>query len=248
METEEKLMKLNREANDDTSLVKFSRWVFLVLTILFILFFISNKQLYLSLIQEDSAAEWLTFAFLIIAGVVSLVVALKIRRQYHYLHWFFWLFFAFNIFAGFEEISWGQRIFGMKTEGVFAKYSDQNEINLHNTLQGMAKVKTKHIAMYALFVYGVILPWLISKKKISGNWLARHHIIVPPIFLTSGFLIATLFMIDVPTGNEEEVGELLYSLCFVLLMLHNLHLVNHSGVFEPEGLESRSKSTPSFKE
>lgn len=118
------------------------------------------------------------------------------------------LFFAFNLFAGLEEISWGQRVFEMKTEGVFAKYSDQNEINFHNALQGLLMVKTKHIAMYALFIYGVIFPWLIKKGKLSISWVKDELVIIPPLFLRSGFLIATLFMIDIPTGQEEEIGEL----------------------------------------
>jgi hypothetical protein len=68
------------------------------------------------------------------------------------------------------------------------------------------------------------------------------------MFLGSGFLIATLFMIDVPTGNEEEIGEFLYSLCFLLMMLHNLHLVKCSRVFDQAGEESRSNKTPSLSE
>ena len=241
-------MKNNHTANHNTFLVKLGRSVFLILTAIFITLLIADRPLYLAVIREDSLAEWLTFLFLIATAVVSLIIALKIRTLYNYWHWFFLLFFAFNVFAGFEEISWGQRVLGMKTEGVFAKYSDQNEINLHNTMQGLAKVKTKHIAMYALFIYGVILPWLIRNGRINGFWFARHQLIVPPTFLTGGFLIASLFMIDVPTGNEEEIGEFLYSICFLLMMLHNLYLVKHSRTFDHEREGSRSKSTPSFRE
>lgn len=103
----------------------------------------------------------------------------------------------------------------MKTEGVFAKYSDQNEINLHNTLQGMAMVKTKHIAMYALFFYGIILPWLVKKGKISNKWIQNNQLIIPPMFLRGGFLIATIFMIDVPTGRGRRRLENYYT-AFVL--------------------------------
>lgn len=241
-------MNDNRAVDHNAVLVTFSRSIFLILAVVFILLLITDRQLYLFIIREDSLAEWLTFIFLIAAGIASLVTALKIRNRYRYMHWFFWLFFVFNVFAGFEEISWGQRVFDMKTEGVFAKYSDQNEINLHNTLQGVAKVKTKHIAMYALFIYGVILPWLIKKGKISKDWFARLQLIVPPTFLAGGFFIATLFMIDVPTGNEEEVGEFLYSICFLLMILHNLHLVKNTRAFDQSGEEIRSKSTPSFRE
>lgn len=215
-----------------TFLEEFSRYIFLGLAGIFILLFFINRPFYLAIISEDSLAEWMTFAFLITTGFISLIIGIKIKKLYGYYHWFFLLFFAFNILAGFEEISWGQRVFDIKTEGVFAKYSDQNEINLHNTLQGLLMVKTKHIAMYVLFLYGVILPWLIKKGKIKTNWFTNNQLIVPPMFLIAGFLIATLFMIDIPTGQEEEIGEFLYSICFVMMMLHNLHLIKNTNTFE----------------
>ena len=241
-------MSNSHAINSNNFLVRFSRSIFVILAAIFIILLIADRQLYLSLIREDSLAEWLTFVFLLATGIVSLIIGLKIRKKYQYWHWFFWLFFAFNVFAGFEEISWGQRVVGMETTGVFAKYSDQNEINFHNTLQGLADVKTKHIAMYALFIYGVILPWLCRKRKVNGDWFRRHQLIVPPTYLSAGFLIATLFMIDIPTGNEVEVGEFLYSICFLLMMLHNLHLVNHSRSFDRSAEESSSNRTPSFRE
>ena len=223
-------------------------YIFAVLSAIFVLLYFFDKPFYLAVIREDSLAEWLTFAFLVATGVISLITGMIVKRRYGYLHWFFLLFFAFNILAGLEEISWGQRVFNMTTEGVFAKYSDQNEINLHNTMQGLLMVKTKHIAMYVLFFYGVILPWLVKKGKISSAWLKRVQLIVPHMFLRGGFLIASLLMIDIPTGHEEEIGEFFYSICFVLMMLYNYYLAKRTDAFATPGQAIRSKSMPSFKE
>ena len=173
---------------------------------------------------------------------------MRVKKRYGYIHWFFLLFFVFNILAGLEEISWGQRLFDLKTEGVFAEYSDQNEINFHNTLQGLLMVKTKHIAMYALFIYGVIFPWLIRLGRVNGTWFNNRQMIIPPGFLSVGFLIASLFMIDIPTGQEEEIGELFYSICFLLMMMHNLNLSRRTNFFNLSFQESSEKRTPSFNE
>ena len=239
---------MNNQSPHKTFLERYSLYIFLVITAVFILLLLVNRPLYDAVIQEDSLAEWLTFGFLVIAGIISLIIGIRIRQRYDYFHWFFLLFFGFNILAGLEEISWGQRVFDMKTEGVFAKYSDQNEINLHNTMQGMARVKTKHIAMYSLFFYGLILPWLVKKGKIRHQWISNNQLIIPPMFLRGGFLIATLFILDFPSGREEEIGEMLYSICFVVMMLHNLHLLKNTNSFDPALQESQSNKIPSLSE
>lgn len=225
-----------------------SRNVFWILSVLFVILLITNRNVYFTIIHEDNLVEWLTFAFLTATGIISLLIGLDIKKRFGYIHWFFMLFFAFNILAGLEEISWGQRLFDLKTEGVFAEYSDQNEINFHNTLQGLLMVKTKHIAMYALFIYGVIFPWLIRTGKVNGTWFSSHQLIIPPAFLSVGFLIASLFMIDIPTGQEEEIGEFFYSICFLLLMTHNLNLAKRTNFFNLSFQESSEKRTPSFNE
>lgn len=140
------------------SIPKWGVYIFPALTLIFALFYLIDESRYRYLIMEDSIVEWLTFAFLIAAGILSLVIAVKIKRRHRYFHWFFILFFGFNLLAGFEEISWGQRVFGVETTGIFHKYSDQNESNLHNTFQGLFHITTKHIALLALLFYGTIFP------------------------------------------------------------------------------------------
>ena len=206
------------------SIPKWGLYLFPVLTVIFAAFYFIDEDFYRSIIREDSIVEWLTFAFLISAGFVSIIVALKIWNKHNYLHWFFILFSAFNILAGLEEISWGQRVFEIETTGVFQKYSDQNEVNLHNTFQGIFKIKTKHIALIVLFIYGCILPGLIQKKKIQFEKMPLRQFIVPPMFLRRGFAIASILMLDFQTGHEEEVGELFFSICFFIMMLWNLQL------------------------
>ncbi|WP_026899120.1 hypothetical protein [Daejeonella oryzae] len=220
-----------------TGKLKKATLLFPLLIFSFLIILFINKSVYLSVLQEDGIAEWLTFVCLLISGIISLLIAIRIKKKYHYFHWFFILFFAFNVFAGLEEISYGQRVFGMETTGVFAKYSDQNEINLHNTLQGMFKMKTKHVALYALFIYGVILPWMISKGKFA--WIKKSQIIVPPAYLSMGFILGTIMMLDFITGREEEIGEFIYSICFVFFMLHYNNVSKYTSDFTTQNQLSK---------
>jgi hypothetical protein len=220
----------------------FSKYIFPILTFVFGLLYFLSADIYQLLIQEDSFVEWLTFFLLLATSLLSFHIASRIKQQYGYQHWFFIFFCGFNVLAGLEEISWGQRVIGWETTGVFAKYSDQQETNLHNTMQGIFAIKTKNLALWVLFCYGVVLPWLAAKTKLLAGWMKPQYFIIPPIFLSLGFLIATLLMCDFPTGREEEVGEFFYSLCFWLMALHYYQLVKHSPIFERKASVSQRKN------
>lgn len=229
------------------SIPKWGLYVFPVLTLIFAAFYLLDESLYRSIIKEDSIVEWLTFAFLTAAGILSLILATRIKLNHQYLHWFFILFFGFNILAGLEEISWGQRVFDVETTGVFHEYSDQNEMNLHNTFQGLFHIKTKHIALLVLFLYGSILPGLLRDRNPQYSNSLLRQFIVPPMFLRGGFTIGAILMLDFQTGHEEELGEFFFSICFFIMMLWNLTLFKR-GYFRPDSYLSISKRTPSLSE
>ena len=73
------------------------------------------------------------------------------------------------------------------------------------------------MAGIVLFVYGVCLPGLAFHHKVRAVY-DKFDFVVPPFFLSLGFLISALMMFDEPTGYEEEIGEFLFSLCFALFM------------------------------
>jgi hypothetical protein len=226
---------------------KLGLYVFPVLTSLFIALYFADENLYRRAIKEDSLIEWLTFTFLLVAGSLALYIVTRIKSRHHYFHWFFMLFLAFNFLAGLEEISWGQRVFDLETRGLFKEYSDQNEINLHNTFQGMFHIKTKHVALLVLLIYGTLLPWIMrSGGKISDIPIFRQFIL-PPMFLRGGFIIAAILMLDFQTGHEEEIGEFFFSICFVIMMLWNVVLFKR-GFFRPNTHFSIPKSIPSLSE
>ena len=226
---------------------KLGLYLFPVLTVVFAVFYLADESLYRYIIKEDSIVEWLTFAFLIVAGFLSFIIASGIRKSHHYFHWFFILFFGFNLLAGLEEISWGQRVFDVETTGVFHEYSDQNEMNLHNTFQGLFHIKTKHIALLVLLIYGSLLPGIMRNRNPQYGKMPLRQFIIPPMFLRGGFTIAAILMLDFQTGHEEEIGEFFFSICFFIMMLWNLKLFKR-GYFRPDNYFSISKRTPSLSE
>lgn len=194
-----------------------------LLCALFAVLYQRDRSQYLRLTEEDELLEWMTFAFLFGAGLLLVRVAPRLRRGLGRSWLFLGAFGVFCLLAAMEEISWGQRVLQVESPAFFEEYSDQQEINAHNVLQQALKFKTKNVAQAVLFVYGVCVPLLLRGPR--GQRLCRRvGCVIPPIALVPGFLLGVLLMYDVPTGQEEEIGEFVFSLCFLLFAIRTLRM------------------------
>jgi len=173
---------------------------------------------YYTSLREDGITEWATFVFLLAAGVLALFAAAGMRKAGDRRFWFVLVFAVGSLLAGFEEISWAQRVFDVESTEFFLEHSDSQEMNAHNVLQNVLAIKTKHVAGIVLLLYGVGLP-LLALNPAVGHACRRWGVVVPPRRLMLSWGLAALLMIDRPTGEEEELGEMLFSLCFFLLAL-----------------------------
>ena len=185
---------------------------------------VGPRPLYRWLLREDSVVESLTAVLLALAAVLAVAAAIRMPEPLRWSRVFFLLFAAFSLLMALEEISWGQRLLGIKPGAFFKTYSDQQEIGLHNVMQDYLKrqnspiVWTRKIAALALFAYGVILP-ILNRFAPFARLLPRLRLVVPPPALVPGFFLGSfLCWADWPTGREEELGEFLFSLCFFLLV------------------------------
>ncbi len=195
--------------------------IFPVVVALLAAVYLDDPYQYLNYVREDSLVEWLSFACLMLSGLIALDIGIQILRRERQFQWFFFAFGLFCLLMAFEEISWGQRLFSLTSPEYFLGNSDQQEINVHNVLQQKFDFKTKDLAALVLSVYGILLPLLALNRHVAAL-LQRFRLLIPPLYLIPGFLIASLLMFDVPTGFEEEIGEFLFGLCFLLFMMHEL--------------------------
>ena len=95
------------------------------------------------------------------------------------------------LFAGGEEISWGQRIFGWATPVGIEEINVQGETNLHNMafLQNFIPAHTLFNLFWA--AYGVALPLLNRLGKVR-TLLARIGVPVAPLWVASLFVLSYL--------------------------------------------------------
>lgn len=158
---------------------------------------------------EDLYGEWgQTYAF-----VAAFLLSLQLARSSSRYRWFFAALAAVCFYAFMEEISWGQRIFGIESPGFFKRYNLQRETNIHNLLVGPVSTETKAYVEYAvasaLLLYGLVYPLMLRLGWAPARWLDRLGVAAPPLYTWPFFVTAAWLELGPLSFNETEVAEML---------------------------------------
>jgi hypothetical protein len=111
---------------------KFHFGVIWLLTLLFLILFVANTALYDFLSLEDHFIEYATAVTLAVCGLFLIAAAYKKINKNFWLKAALYAGGVIFLIGAMEEISWGQRIFGVDTPEYLLEINDQNELNFHN--------------------------------------------------------------------------------------------------------------------
>ena len=162
--------------------------VFLGLSLYFLASIILEKGYSLTL--EDGIFENLTAVFYVSGSLFCLIGLFASHRRsprlvkYSMLGWA-----ALFFFLGMEEISWGQRLFGLETPEFLASRNLQNETNLHN----FSSVYLNRLFYSSVFLVGVALPSLRIISSRFNSIVTRLGIRLPQPQLIVPFILAFTF-------------------------------------------------------
>lgn len=147
-----------------------------------------DPDAYYTLAQEDRFLEWLTFWAFFVAAVVFLRNAIADRDQRGGLPWFAVGLCLFSGFVAFEEISWGQRLFGYRPPEYFLKENFQQELNLHNVIDTDLRMLGM---LLVLAGYGVVLA-LLGAVPAVARLASQWRVVVPPLATVPAFGLAAI--------------------------------------------------------
>lgn len=223
-----------------TTLLKWG--TFLLPVVLFLTFLgikISSPETYGIIVQEDTAIEWFQSLFFLLASVVSFFILLKFFRRRLVLHSILYGILALGLlFITMEEISWGQRIFGVETTGYFSQHNMQNEITLHN-LKPVAPLLSK---LYLLIGLIGTFGWIVVSRIRLKRQIPFASFYIPvwytssyffPVLLVYGLIsfvrpyaVEVLGIEELRMGHfliyrDQEPAELLLSLGFFFFVTAN---------------------------
>ena len=194
----------------------------LVLATGFFLFY-TNVPGFENFIKEDGTVEWLTVAGLVAGSVVCLSRFTRLLRKKTKWFLFVTLFLGlFLFFAAGEEISWGQRIFGLKTPAYFETHNAQQETNLHNLVVDGVKLNKlvfSLLMVIALAIYLVVIPILYQKNYAVNKFLDNSGVPIPRLYQVIGFGVVFIATSLIKHGKNAELLEACGASLFFLIML-----------------------------
>lgn len=148
------------------------------------------------LVREDEAIENMqAILYLIGAGLwaSAFFMISRVKRNEWREYIFYVLFLGLFLFFFFEEISWGQRLFGFSTPEALEEVNMQDETNVHN-----------------IGIQNSLL-WI---HLLMGLFLATIGIIFPMLKLSSKKVAMTFERLKLPVVNQDLVACFGISLVF----------------------------------
>lgn len=234
-----------------------------IVAVLFALLFFINPHTADWLAVEDFIVEYATAIASLIGALVLLVLSFPMLKNKEVLQGIFAIILSLGFFiVAMEEISWGQRLFGIESNEYFAENNMQGEINLHNFDTNL----TMLLFWIITFTFFVLLPLFKERtlkvlKKIKleslglfipGRWLTLIYAIALGFtinlylanIIMMVFTLMTLiyYLVALPDDLKKLKIPIVTTLLTVFVSLVLIHLVNY------ETLGVRSSATGEYKE
>lgn len=158
-------------------------------------FWLPDPDLLRRLSREDGPFETAGAAALLLAAIVAFIAwrrdtegnafgPLQTRRNI-----FFLLLALLFLFSAGEEISWGQRLLGLRTPGWLASVNNQGETNLHNLFKATSRrFNPSFFSSLFWFTYFLAIPMGARLSRRLRRRLAEINLPIGPIW--AGLLMA----------------------------------------------------------
>ena len=207
-----------------------------------------SPDAYNTLAKEDHWVESLTAVLFFLAGILLLATALAERSLLR--RCIYALGAAALVFAAGEEISWGQRIFGLATPDFLLEANAQQELNVHNISTNTFGQIYNEATLLLCIISGV--AFFCGKDRLGG-------IPLPSILLVLGFLLVSgyrplyeegvlshivsresvAFLICVYALLSSRTKLLMAAVAILAVVLIYQYVIYHSAVIEDRLYEVR---------
>jgi hypothetical protein len=186
--------------------------------------YLVSTDVYLNFVMEDGIVEYSTFFFLLFSSFVCLYRTIQYTMGKKGLWIFTWALLAGLFFFGAgDEISWGQRIFGIQSSEFFLEHNKQAETNLHNLVvdgYSLNKIIFSQFLFVVLAIYFLFSRLMGSKISFIRNLVNKFNIPIPRIFHIIVMLSAALMILTIQFTKDSELYELSFSVVFFLIFLN----------------------------
>ena len=142
--------------------------------------------------RYEGFLEKFTTLLLLISAIILIISSCLINKKLYPTGTIRKIIFILLVISGVlllifgEEISWGQRIFGWESSGVFIEYNYQNETNIHNFFNPIYKYIYKLVGVISFSV--LVFMWFFPKNKKTyvSNLFFPHASLFFLVFIMAG--------------------------------------------------------------
>lgn len=174
------------------------------------------------LVVEDGPLEWSTVVGLMVLCALCLRRAVVLRQERARLFIGMTVLYAIIFFFGAgEELSWGQRIFGVESSEFFLQHNAQGETNLHNLVVNDTKLNklifAKGMALVFLIYLFVMTP-LYIRRPAFRRFIDSMAIPIPEWRQVAAIIV--LLVITQGLTDSSKKGEMLeFGAPFLVLVI-----------------------------
>ncbi len=180
-----------------------------------------------SFAEEDGSVEYGTAFMLLCISLLSVYRLFSLGKwKPHLWKLGVFIFFVLFLFGAGEEVSWGQRIFGIESSEFFTENNAQKETNLHNLVVGgkkLNKIIFSQLLMVVMVLYLIVTPLLYRRMAWFKNLADRFAVPIVKWHHTIAFLLATGIVAIIPADRKWELYELAFGVIFFLIFLNPLN-------------------------
>jgi len=188
--------------------IKNHKFFVVTFIIFYLLYLISRllfpKTFFLVLFDEDGVFEYLTTVFFLVASVFFILSLSK--NKTFFINIYIFILGLICFFIGMEEISWGQRIFGVETPESLKQINYQEEITVHNLVS-----PNYHPEIYLVIAILCLIFFAFTNNKKYNSLFWVHKDYLP----SKKFLVIAFLLPFISWYNMEHFEVILSFLFFV---------------------------------
>ena len=181
-------------------------------------------------VREDIIIEWLTVLALLAVTYLCFyrVVILRKSKAPLFLIATLVLGLLFVFGAG-EEISWGQRLLGIKSPEFFMKHNTQYEMNFHNLMLNGVRINKLIFGLLLTIIilfYFLVLPVLFRKIEKIRNLANSLALPIPRVSHVFLYLVLGGIVLLIPSSKKGEILEFGGCWIFFIMILNPFNKSN----------------------
>lgn len=174
--------------------------------------------------REDGPVECTTAFFLFFSSLVCVYRLFQYRKMKKRLWLLTWVVLAILFFFGAgDEISWGQRIFGIESGDFFLKHNKQAETNLHNLVikgHSLNVIIFSRLLFAVLIIYFFLSRLMVWKIPFIRNLVYKFQVPLPKMQHIIIMAVATVMVLSIQLIRDSELHELTFALVFFLIFIN----------------------------